>query len=641
MKSAPYGSWRSPITTELLTAETVTLLEPRIDNDHIYWLETRPWEEGRNVLVRYQPDGTIQEVSPQPWHLKTRVHEYGGGSYFVSQGQVFFSHFYDQQLYQLQDQNHPIQITNHPTYRFAEPVYDPINHQLICIAEDHATHPQHPINQLVTIDLEHQTIHPLQSENDFYSSPKLSPDGNQLAWLTWNHPSMPWDGTELWVAERASDGSWTNAKWVAGGQDESIFQPEWSEQGELYFVSDRTGWWNLYRWHQNRIHPVFEMQAEFGLASFFLGQSTYAFVARDQLLATYCKQGIWQLVLINTQTGSAQEISTPFTFISSIQAENGKAVFLAGSSTEALAVVQFDLATREYQVLKKSFAKQINKDYISIPEPIAFPTHDQQTSYAFYYPPTNPDFQGLDQELPPLLVISHGGPTFASFANFRLEIQYWTSRGFAVLDVNYGGSIGYGRAYRNRLKGKWGIVDVDDCIAGAKYLIKQGLVDAKRTAIRGWSAGGYTTLAALTFRDFFQAGASYYGVSDLELLAKHTHKFESHYLDSLIGPYPASKSLYYQRSPIHHTSRLSKPMIFFQGLLDRVVPPDQANKMVEALQQQQIPVAYLTFADEAHGFTKAKNIRAAFEAELYFYAKIFDFPLHESIEPIHIENFQP
>lgn len=639
MKTSPYGSWTSAITTDLLTADMTTLLEPQISHQQIYWLEGRPWEDGRHTLVAYQQDGSIKDLTQKPLNIKSRVHEYGGGACRIQNGKIFFIEKTDQQLYLLDHSKSPQKITSSPYMRFAEPVYDEQRNQIICICEDHSPPHETPENSLVAIDLDTKIIQTLQTGNDFYSSPSLSPDGKYLSWITWNHPSMPWDQTECWIANLSEEGSLKRVEKIAGDKNESICQPKWSPNGELYFLSDRTGWWNIYHWNQNEeIKPVLEMNAEFGLAPFFLGQSTYAFLSSDQLIATYTQHGKWHLAIIDLKHPSYQTIKTPYTYISAVQAENGIAVFLAGSPIEPLSVVRFDSVQESYQVLKRSSSIQLDKNHLSIPESISYPTIDQQTAYAFYYPPKNPRFRAPEDELPPLLVVCHGGPTFAAFNYLRLEIQYWTSRGFAVLDVNYGGSTGYGRAYRERLKGKWGIVDVEDSIAGAKYLIERNLVDPKRIAIRGQSAGGYTTLAALTFQDFFQAGASYYGVSDLEQLAQQTHKFESHYLESLIGPYPENIETYQARSPIHHIDQLSRPLILFQGLEDRVVPPNQSEQIVQALKNKGIPVAYLSFDDEAHGFTKSQNIKAAFENELYFYSKIFNFPLHEPITPIPIED---
>ena len=449
---------------------------------------------------------------------------------------------------------------------------------------------------------------------------------------------MPWDGTELWIGDLQADGSLRRAQRVAGGARESIFQPEWSPDGVLHFVSDRTGWWNLYRWRDGLIEHLMEMEAEFGRPQWVFGMSTYAFESAGRIICTYNQQGSWRLASLDAVTRKLEPIETPYSEISSLRTAPGRAVFLAGSPTEPTSIVQLDLATRRMEVLRRSSEVEIDTGCLSIPQAIEFPTEQGLTAHAFFYPPQNRDYIAPPDERPPLLVRSHGGPTGATSSTLNPEIQYWTSRGFAVLDVNYGGSTGYGRAYRQRLEGQWGIVDVDDCVNSARYLLQRGEVDGDRLVIRGGSAGGYTTLCALTFRNIFRAGASYYGVSDLEALTKETHKFESRYLDRLIGPYPERHDLYRERSPIHFTERLSCPVVFFQGLEDKVVPPNQAEMMVEALRAKELPVAYLLFDGEQHGFRRAENIKRALDAELYFYSKLFGFELADPVEPVLIEN---
>jgi dipeptidyl aminopeptidase/acylaminoacyl peptidase len=449
---------------------------------------------------------------------------------------------------------------------------------------------------------------------------------------------MPWDRTELWVASLDDDGAPSDARLVAGGPNESVFQPEWSPEGTLYFVSDRTGWWNLYRAVDEEIEPVCSMEAEFGVPQWVFGQSTYGFAGDDCIVCAYNQRGIWQLANLSTPDGRLDPIETPFTDIGQVRVNGGKVVLVAGSPTEPSQVACLELATGERKTLRRSSEVTVDTGYVSIPEPVEFPTGGGLTSHAFFYRPANKDFAAPEDERPPLIVQSHGGPTASSDATFDLGIQYWTNRGFAVLDVNYGGSTGYGRDYRERLKGLWGIVDVEDCANGARYLAEQGEVDAERLIIRGWSASGYTTLAALTFRDIFKAGASYFGVSDLEALAKETHKFESRYLESLIGPYPEQRDVYLERSPIHHTEHLSCPMILFQGLDDKVVPPDQAESMHEAVKAKGLPVAHVTFDGEDHGFRKAENIKRTYDAELLFYSKVFGFELPDPVEAVEIAN---
>ncbi|MBO0724498.1 MAG: S9 family peptidase, partial [Blastocatellia bacterium] len=473
---------------------------------------------------------------------------------------------------------------------------------------------------------------------DFYSSPRLNPEGSRLAWLQWSHPNMPWDGTELWVADVKEDGSMTNPVCVAGGVAESIFQPEWSPAGELHFVSDRTGWWNLYRWREGAIEALCPMEAEFGLPQWVFGMAAYAFESANRIVCAYTEKGFSKLAILDTATGLLEKIETPFTRIDGVCATPGHAVFIGATPGETAGVIRFDLDNRRFEILRRSSKLKIDPGYISVPQAIEFPTENGLTAHGFFYPPRNRDFIALESERPPLLVMSHGGPTAATSPTLRLSVQYWTSRGVAVLDVNYGGSTGYGREYRERLSGRWGIVDVDDCVNGAKYLAERGLVDGDRLAITGGSAGGYTTLCALTFRDAFKAGASHYGVSDLEALEVDTHKFESRYTHKLVAPYPERADLYRERSPINHTDLLSAPVIFFQGLEDKIVPPNQSEMMVNALRAKGLPVAYVTFEGEQHGFRQAANIKRALDGELYFYSKVFGFEPADTVEPVPIEN---
>jgi len=466
-------------------------------------------------------------------------------------------------------------------------VLDAKRNRIISVREDHTTEGREAVNTIVSISLdgdEAGTV--IVSGNDFYSSPRLSPDGNRLAWLTWNHPNMPWDETALWVAELNDEGAIERTKLVAGGAGESIFQPEWSPDGVLHFISDRTGWWNLYRWREGKIEPLYEMEAEFGAPQWGFRMSTYGFESSNRIICAYNDQGNWRLASLDLNSRKLELIETPYTEISSMRVAGGRAVFVGGSPTEPLSIINIDLATRNIEALRRSNNIAIDEGYLSIAQSIEFPTENNLAAHGFFYPPNNRDYTGAPNERPPLLVISHGGPTSTTTTTLKLMIQYWTSRGIAVLDVNYGGSTGYGRAYRERLNGNWGIVDVDDCVNGALYLVERGLADGNRLIIRGGSAGGYTTLAALTFRDVFKAGASYYGISDLEVLEQDCHKFESRYNSNLIGPYPERQDLYKARSPIHFTELLSCPIILFQGLEDKVVPPNQAEMMFEAARRK-------------------------------------------------------
>ena len=636
--TSPYGSWKSPITADLVAGSELGLEQLRIDGDDIYWIERRAHEGGRKVIVRRSSDGTVADLTPAGFNARTRVHEYGGGDYAVARGTIVFSNFSDQRLYIQEFGAEPRALTPESTLRFADSQIDPRENLCYCVREDHSN-PNEPINILVRVGLRGGDAGRIvASGNHFYSSPRPSPNGARLAWLAWNHPNMPWDGTELWVGKLDRDGSIIDDEKIAGGVDESIFQPEWSPDGNLYFASDRTGWWNLYGWKDGNIDPLCPMNAEFGQPQWVFGGSLYAFLSAGQIVCTYSLNGRDYLATLDTNTRKLDTIDLPFTAIAQLRARGNRVIFIGASSTESTSIVSLDLATKSFEILRRSRDTVVDAGYLSPPRTLEFPTEQGLIAHGYFYAPRNCDYSAPADEKPPLLVMSHGGPTSSSSSSLKYSIQYWTSRGIAVLDVNYGGSSGYGRAYRERLNGRWGIVDVDDCVNGARYLAERGEVDGNRLAIRGGSAGGYTTLCALTFRDTFKAGASHYGISDLEALARDTHKFESRYLDRLIGPYPERRDLYVERSPIHFTDRLSCPMVIFQGLEDKVVPPNQAERMVNAVCAKNLPVAYLTFAGEQHGFRKAENIRRVLEAELYFYSKVFGFELADPVEPVRIEN---
>ncbi len=632
----PYGTWTSPITSDAIVADSLRLSGVAFDGEVAYWLEGRPKEGGRYVLVRRDPSGNTADITPEGFNVRTRVHEYGGGAFVIDNGTIYFSNFTDQRIYRQPADGEPQPLTPEGPFRYADLVVDRDRSRLICVREHHSLD-QEPENELVSIDAEgNATV--LVSGSDFYSSPCLSPDGSQLAWLSWNHPNLPWDATSLNVANVDDNGELGEVKILPHKDPESVFQPRFSPNGTLYFVSDRSNWWNLYRWIGDRVEPVFPLSAEFATPQWVFGMSTYDFVDEQCIVCTYTQQGNWKLATLNPHAKTLTPIATPYTSISGIHASGDRILFLGGSPTAPGAVVWLDLQTQSVEILQQASRLYVDPGYISTPQTLEFPTENAQTAYGFFYPPTNKDFVAPEGEKPPLLVKSHGGPTSSTSSSLSLSIQYWTSRGFAILDVNYGGSTGYGRDYRQRLRDKWGIVDVDDCANGARFLVAKGEVDGDRLTISGGSAGGYTTLCALTFRDTFKAGASYYGVSDLEALARDTHKFESRYLDGLIGPYPDRKDLYEARSPIHHVDRLSCPVIFFQGLEDKIVPPNQAEMMVDALRQKGLPVAYVTFAEEQHGFRQADNIKRALDGEFYFYSRIFGYEPAEDLEPVTIEN---
>jgi dipeptidyl aminopeptidase/acylaminoacyl peptidase len=636
----PFGSWKSPITADLIVSGAVALSQPTIDGPDIYWVEMRPAEGGRQVIVKRDELGQLSDINPEPFNARTRVHEYGGGDYLAANGTVYFSNFADQRLYKKVAGEAPLPLTPAAEMRYAEAIVDSARDRIICVREDHTVPGRDAVNTLVALSANGNDDcgEVLVSGNDFYSTPRLSPDGTHLVWLTWNHPNMPWDGTELWQAQVEADGSLSGATLIAGGKTESIFQPQWSPDGRLYFVSDRSGWWNLYRVFAGRVAAVTDLTVEMGVPQWVFGLSSYGFASPQQIVCIYSVLGMARLAIVDTETLKLEPTDVPYTDLGFVRAADGQAVFRAGSPTVAPAIVKFDLQSRKFETLRLSNNLNLDPGYLSTPEPIEFPTTDGLTAHGFYYAPRNRDYGAPDTELPPLLVKSHGGPTSAAATALSLNIQFWTSRGIAVLDVNYGGSSGYGREYRERLHGKWGVVDVDDCANGAKYLIARGDVDPNRLMITGGSAGGYTTLCALTFRDTFKAGASHYGVSDAEALTAETHKFESRYLDNLFGPYPERRDVYYERSPINFTERLSCPVIFFQGIEDRVVPPNQAELMVTALKQKGVPVAYVAFPGEQHGFRQAQNIKRSLEGELYFYSRVFGFELADEVEPIEISN---
>lgn len=642
---APYGSWKSPVTSDLIVASTVVFDKVAVDGDVIYWTEMRPSEAGRYVLVRRTPDGTAADVTPAPINVRTLVHEYGGGAFAVAGGTVYYSNFEDQRLYRQVPGSPPEPLTPPGKWRYADAAVDLRRGRLFCVREDHTDPSREAVNELVAIDLRRPDEgRPIVSGNDFYSTPRLSPDGSRLAWLTWRHPNMPWDGTELWMAEIGEDGALRRSRRVAGADAESIFQPEWSPSGVLHFVSDRTGWWNLYRWRDardgpsERIEPLCRMEAEFGAPQWVFGLSTYAFESASHIVCAYNQRGNWRLGNLDTDSGTLQDLDTPFSEISSVRAGPGWAVFEAGAPDAPPAIIRLDLRTGRRDTLTRASTATVDAGYLSVPSRIEFPTEGGRTAHGLFYAPGNRDVAGPEGERPPLLVRSHGGPTGAAPATLNLGVQYWTSRGFAVLDVNYGGSTGYGRPYRERLNGQWGVVDVDDCTNGARYLARRGLVDERRLAIRGGSAGGYTTLCAVTFRSAFKAGASYFGIGDLEIFARDTHKFESRYLERLIGPFPERRALYRERSPIHFVDRISCPMILFQGLEDKIVPPNQAEMMVDAVRKKGLPVAYLPFEGEQHGFRRAENIKRTLDAELYFYSRVFGFELADPVAPVRIDN---
>ena len=645
--SAPCGAWQSPISAAVVAAGAVPLAQPLLDGADAYWLAGRPAEGGRTTLLRQRGE-QVHELTPAPFNVRTRVHEYGGGALTVADGTVWFSNFTDNLLYVIEADAAPRALSADSKHRYADFVRDHAAARLIGVREDHTDAAPYPVNTICAIgDDGVETV--LVQGADFYAAPRLSPDGRTLVWLSWDHPRMPWQGTELWAADLDAAGMPGAPRLIAGGLEEAVCQPEFSPAGVLHFVSDRSGWWNLYRAGSGASPSsdavaLCERAAEFAIPHWNFGVAMYGFRSADEIICSYIENGVSRLAQLSTASGRLTPIANPYQEIRDVRVCGSVVAFLGGSPTIALELARLDLQgdqTGQHEILARSITNLPDAAYFSTPESISYPTSGNRTAHAFYYSPVNPDVNMAAGVRPPLIVIGHGGPTSMATSTLKLATQFWTSRGFAVLDVNYGGSSGFGRAYRDALKGQWGVVDVDDCVAGARYLAARGLVDAERLIIRGSSAGGLTTLCALTFHDVFKAGASYYGVSDLAGLDADSHKFESHYTDYLIAPQPEAQALYLLRSPSHHTAQLKRPMIFFQGLDDKVVPPPQSEIMVEALRASGVPVAYMTLEGEGHGFRKADSVVRTLEAELYFYQRVLALgPVQADTlaAPVHIDN---
>ena len=618
---AEYGFWKSPITADLVAGKSIRLNEPQLDGGAVYWLEGRPSEGGRTVLVRRGRDGKVRDLRLAPSSVRTGVHEYGGGAYTVLDGTVYFSEGHDRQLHRLSPDGQVRALTTAGPQRYADLEIDAARERLIAVCEDHPEPDREAQQSLVAIHCgsEVKPVSCLLSGSDFYSNPRVSPDGTRLCWLQWQHPNMPWDGTELWVASLGADGELRDRERVAGGKKESIFQPQWSPTGVLHYVSDRTGYWNLYRC-DGSAEPLHERKAEFGLPQWVFRMSTYGFAGDGRILTAFCEHGRWSLGLLDGQ-GGLEPVDTPYSQIDAVTVRGTEAVFRAASPTQAPALVLLDLRSRRIETLRESAEIPETADrFFSVPTSEYFPSSDGASVHAFLYKPHNPDFEAPPAEKPPLIIRVHGGPTSAATDALSLTVQFWTSRGFAVADLNYGGSTGFGRAYRERLNGQWGVVDVEDTVAAARHFVTQGHADESRLIVKGGSAGGYTALCCLAFRDIFAVGASYYGISELVGLATETHKFESRYHDTLIGEWPAQEELFRERSPLGKVDQVKAPTIFFQGSDDPVVPKAQTEAMVSALRTCGVPVAYYLFDGESHGFKDAMHIRQALEGELAFYA---------------------
>jgi dipeptidyl aminopeptidase/acylaminoacyl peptidase len=637
--TAPYGTWVSPVTVELMTEAAIALASLSVDGADLYWLEARPRENGRAVLCRRRADGEIEDLTLAPFNVGSRVHEYGGGAYAVAAGCVVFSERASGNVFLIEAGGGvPRKIEKPDGCRYADFEFDGPRRRVLAVREDHRGRPpSDPKAAIVSLPLGDGAETVLVEGPDFLSSPRLSPDGKTLCWIAWDHPNMPWDGTKLFAADIALDGALAAARLVAGETPEAIVQPEWSADGALYFCSDRTGWWNLYRQRGGKIEALAPVEAEVGGPHWVFRQRYYDFLGDGRIIAAIVRKGIRTAAVLADgkvtplNVGQVQDCPRRF--------GDGLAYIATPPTAPPSVCIRPGVNGDPPSIIRSAAPAVLPSDSISVGEVISFATAGG-LAHAFWYPPKNRGFDGPKDELPPLVVLSHGGPTSMATNSFSLSIQWWTSRGFGVVDVNYGGSTGFGRAYRERLTGQWGVVDVEDCAAAAKHLVQQGLADPARLLIRGGSAGGFTTLAALTSLSLFKAGASHYGVGDLMLLATDTHKFESRYLDKLIGPLPQAKTLYAERSPINHIGKLACPVIFFQGEDDKTVPPNQAQTMVEAMNARDLPVAFYLFPGEGHGFRKAETMRRVLELELDFYGKVFGFNAPGLSERVTIANMK-
>ena len=636
MPTTAYGSWTSPVTIDMLTVSSVGLAAPTLAGDDLYWLESHAEQGGRVGLWRRAGDGTVTELSPAPFNVRSRVHEYGGGEYGVSAGVVVFSSFADGRVYRVEGTSEPRPLTRAGDYRYADLQPHPERGIVLAVREDH-TGTGEPVNTIVAIDLDAAadtvgTV--LCAGADFYSTPRLASDG-WLAWTEWNHPNMPWDATRIRIG-RLSGAAVTDVADIAGGAAESAVQPRWLGDGRLLFVSDRTDWWNIYLWEQGLTRPLCEVAGEFADPQWVFGQNPYAVIDDGSLLVTCREEGAAQVGVLTIADGQLSVIS-PGVGTGSVTVSGDRAAAVLSSHRRNPTLALLDLQTGVWEDVRTSSDVALDPAMTSVAEPVTWPG-DLGPVHGWFYPPTNGDFTAPPGTRPPLITLSHGGPTSFSPSYFSLAVQYWTTRGFALLDVNYGGSTGYGRAYRQRLTGRWGIVDVQDCVAGALAIADGGRADRDRLAIKGGSAGGYTTLRALTASDAFSAGISLYGVGDLAALARDTHKFESRYLDGLVGPYPEAAEVYRERSPMTHLDRLSAPILLLQGADDEVVPPSQAEEMAAAARSRGLPVALLIFPGEGHGFRRRENVRASVEAQLYFLGRVYGFTPADSLPAIEIEN---
>lgn len=656
-KQSPYGSWKSPIDSNLIVSNMVRIGKVCLDGDDAYWLETRPEEAGRDMVCS-AGKGRLCDITPQPFNTRTRVHEFGGGGFTAAGGMVFFSNLLDQRVYVQKRHNSqqfdsPIPLTPEPSapgrhLRFADLALDINRNRLIAVQEDHRETDDNSPAAIVSIPIDGdpaQAPQVLLSGSDFYTSPRVSPDGSKLAWLQWNHPDMPWYQTELWIADIASDGTLKCQKRIESAQNDAITQPEWSPDGLLYFCSDRSGWWNIYRLKDEQTERIMDAPVECGVPHIYFGNTSYGFASKDRIICAFAEKGVWSIAELDIGSGKLARIDSNFQEITFLKVNEKRAIFRGGSPSEPVSIVELDLATREFNVLKRSFELdgQLAKDlprYLSKPERVEFPSSNGRIAHAFYYPPSNADFAAPEQERPPLIVKIHGGPNNQAFNTLDLTTQYWTSRGFAVIDVNYGGSSGYGREYRDRLRMNWGVVDNQDAASAAQYLIERGDVDPRRIAITGMSAGGYATICSVTFHDIFAAGSAHFGIGDMEAMAGLFHKFQSRFLNSMIAPFPEGRDEYKKRSAINFVEQIKCPILLFHGALDSIVPISQSELLFEKLERLQKAAAIVTFADEPHVFRKAENIKLTMETELSFYGLVFGFSPADTLRPADISKIR-
>jgi dipeptidyl aminopeptidase/acylaminoacyl peptidase len=637
VRIAQFGSWVSPISVDQLIRSTIGVSAAQIDGEHVYWLESHAEERGRTGLWRRLLfGGEPVEITPPSAYVRDRVHEYGGGEYHVSDGIVVYSEFSDGRLCVIGDEGLPNPITPEGQLRFGDIRVHPSHGLVLAVREDHSAAGE-PVNTIVALDIDGPNLDGgavLCGGADFYSTPELSASGH-LAWTEWNHPNMPWDSTTIMIGS-LSGGRIIDSQAIAGGIGESAVQPRWLGE-KLIFASDRTNWWNLYLWSDDQLKPLHETDAEFCPPQWTLGQRPYAIINDDHLLCTLNRSGEQSIEILRISDGTLRSAAGLGTTATSLDVGGRSAAAVLSFPDRPTELALLDLGRDAWTTVRSSREIRVPADAVSPARRVSW-TSEGREVHGYFYPPVNAECRAPEGTLPPMITLSHGGPTGSASPDFKIGYQFWTSRGFAILDVNYGGSTGFGREYRNRLKGRWGIVDVQDCISGTLAMAAERLADPARLAIRGGSAGGFTTLAALTRSDVFQAGISQYGIADLKAMAKDAHKFESRYLDSLVGRYPEDRQIYFERSPINHLDQLSAPILLLHGIEDMVVLPQQAEMLADAARRRELPVALIMFEGEGHGFRRAATIKAATEAQIYFLGRIFGFEPADEVPAIPIEN---